>query len=104
LAEEIVKGMKNDGDCDHEAVGRIAQALTAYADERVREAQGLTYDDGFKDGKAGREIIDDCVKEARADGLEEAAKVAENSFQEDEGVEDVGHVIADSIRALKDKT
>lgn len=85
-----------------EDIDMITDAITAYADERVKEAQGLTYDDGFKDGKEGRDIVDDCVKKAVADALEVAAtKVRARGGH---GIHpDCARIAEAEIRALKDK-
>lgn len=68
----------------------IAQALTAFAEERVKETRGKCY------SKAAQEDL----KHARAEALEEAAKIAEYC---DHAHSCEGPMIAKAIRALKGK-
>jgi len=87
----------------------IAKALTAYAEERVKIAKESTCEKSFALGRAeglaeGKEYKltywQGRLKEARAETLEEAAKVAEE-FEDVNTQDYYGEEIAKAIRAIK---
>lgn len=71
----------------------VTQALTAYANERVKE-EILNADLIWQASLKAARI------ESRAEVFEEAAKIAENTFHEEKY--DLSQLIANQIRALKE--
>ena len=77
----------------------VLKALTAYADERVKESASKRFDEHHAY----------CLKEARAEALEEAAKVAANypmtymTYEDrEERLHDLKMRISKAIHALKE--
>jgi len=100
VAEEIVKntcvGTYDD------AIKSFVKAFTAYAEERVNEANG-------KSALAAVQWAKDSYEKARAEALEEAAKVVEGTKWQDaqDSISQAWNMkmdaIAERIRALKEK-
>lgn len=103
-----------EGRCSECKIKGIAQAVTVFAEERVAQRDLEQFGEAFMlNGKriGPNEIYKstaDYVKQARAEALEEAAKVAEAEIEAWDKVENFERVkqcqiISECIRALKDK-
>lgn len=82
--------------------GHIAQALTAFAEERVKAA-GWDVQKMTECLHLEVEIEDTIRRKARAEALEEAAKLVDKPVHEHLVSRIPGYVLAERIRALKDK-